>query len=37
MFKNKDPDYGIGFIKMNDILKKKGWEKLLESLKNLKL
>lgn len=35
MFENKDPDYGIGFIKMNEILKKKGWKKLIRDLKYL--
>lgn len=36
MFENKDPDYGIGFIKMNEILKKKGWAKLIIDLNYLK-
>lgn len=35
MFKNKDPDYGIGFIKMNEALKKKGWGKLIKELNYL--
>ena len=36
MYQNKDPDYGIGFLKMNKILEKQGWERLLEQLKNIK-
>ena len=35
MFENDDPDYGIGFMKMNEILKKKGWKKLIRDLKYL--
>jgi len=35
MFENKDPDYGIGFIKMNEILKKKGWQGLIKDLNHL--
>ncbi len=36
MYQNKDPDYGIGFLKMNKVLEKQGWKRLLEQLKNIK-
>ena len=36
MYENNHPDYGKGFIKMDLILKKNGWEKLLSTLKNIK-
>ena len=33
MFKDKDPIYGKGFIRMNNVLNNKGWEGVLELLK----
>jgi len=36
MYQNKDPDYGIGFLKMNKILEEQGWKRLLKQLKNIK-
>lgn len=32
MYQNNDPDYGKGFIKMNSILERTGWKKLLDEL-----
>jgi len=32
MYESDDPDYGKGFIKMNTMLEKKGWNKLLKYL-----
>jgi len=32
MYESDDPDYGKGFIKMNSMLEKKGWNKLLKYL-----
>jgi hypothetical protein len=32
MYKSDDPDYGKGFIKMNSLLEKKGWDALLKYL-----
>jgi hypothetical protein len=34
-FGGDDPYYGEGFIKMNSILEKKGWNKLLNDLVKL--
>jgi hypothetical protein len=35
MYESDDPDYGKGFIKMNSMLEKKGWNKLLNDLVKL--
>ena len=35
MYESDDPDYGKGFIKMNSMLEKKGWVRLLKDLKRL--
>jgi hypothetical protein len=37
MYESDDPDYGKGFIKMNSMLEKKGWNKLLNDLVKLKI
>ena len=35
MYESDDPDYGKGFIKMNSMLEKNGWNKLLGDLVRL--
>jgi DNA-directed RNA polymerase subunit N (RpoN/RPB10) len=35
MYESDDPDYGKGFIKMNSMLERKGWNKLLNDLVKL--
>ena len=35
MYESDDPDYGKGFIKMNSMLEKKGWNTLLNDLVKL--
>jgi len=35
MYGSDDPDYGKGFIKMNRMLERKGWNKLLIDLVKL--
>jgi hypothetical protein len=35
MYESDDPDYGKGFIKMNSMLEKKGWNTLLNNLVKL--
>jgi hypothetical protein len=36
MYQNKDPDYGIGFLKMNKVLEEQGWKQLLKRLGSIK-
>ena len=35
MYESDDPDYGKGFIKMNSVLERKRWNKLLIDLVKL--